>query len=191
MLRVDLLLELRFLLLQLVAGQRDGFVGAHQLWHTLLVELRRDALGVAGTRIRARQPEQHMEQLAHQPQRIQMADRRPGMYRLIAEALDQPHLLQHRWRRQPLEAAIGQQRIEVAVVRHAQVAVVLVQPVHCLLQSMASAHAASAWIGIDQLLRALGRLEERLEFGVEELKVGHGLQNPFKRFFLQRSKEAF
>src|SRR3546814_10027755 len=62
---------------------------------------------------------------------------------------------------------------DLAVVRHPQVAVVPVQPVHRLLQRMAGAHAAGARVGMDQLLRALGRLVQRRELGPQELEVAH------------------
>jgi hypothetical protein len=39
-------------------------------------------------------------------------------------------------------------------------------------------YAAGTRIGIDQLLRAIGRLVERLEFREEKLEVGHGLERP-------------
>src|SRR3546814_7364447 len=67
---------------------------------------------------------------------------------------------------------------DLAVVRHPQVAVVPVQPVHRLLQRMAGAHAAGARVGMDQLLRALGRLVQRRELGPQKLEVAH-------RFLLQ------
>ena len=54
---------------------------------------------------------------------------------------------------------------------------------------MAGAHAAGAWVGIDQLFRAPGRLQERFGFGVEELEVGHGLELPCKCILLHRCKQ--
>ena len=58
--------------------------------------------------------------------------------------------------------------------QNVQVAVMLIQPVQSLLQCMAGAHAAGAWIRVDQLLGSFRRLKEGFEFGREELEVAHG-----------------
>src|SRR3546814_17512916 len=66
---LDLLAELRFLLFQLVAGESHRLVGTHQVRHALVIPFGDDALGITGTGVGARQPEQQVEQLAHQPDR--------------------------------------------------------------------------------------------------------------------------
>ena len=70
---------------------------------------------------------------------------------------------------------VRQQHVQPVLVGHPQVAVILVQPMHCLLQGMAGAHAAGARVGMHQLLRSPGRLEQRLKLGPQELEVAHRL----------------
>ncbi len=169
----DLLLELGFLLPQLLAGEGGGVAGADQLRHSLLIETGGDGLGITGAGVGARQPEQHMEQLAQQLHGIAEADGAAAMYGLVTGLLDQPHLLQHLRRRQVFEFAVGEQRIQAAVVGHVQVAVMLVQPVHRLFQCMAGAHAAGTRVGIDQLLGTFRGLKEGFELESEKLEVTH------------------
>src|SRR3546814_9203419 len=60
----------RFLLFQLVAGESHRLVGTHQVRHALVIPFGDDALGITGTGVGARQPEQQVEQLAHQPRGV-------------------------------------------------------------------------------------------------------------------------
>ena len=169
----DLVPELRLLLLQLVTGEGHGLVGAHQGGHQLLVPLGHDALGIAGSGVGARQPEQHVEQLAHQAHGVAAAHALVAVHGQVAELLDQPHLVVHVGRHQLRERHLGEQHVQPVFVWHAQVAVVPVQPVHRLLQRMARAHAAGARVGVDQLLGPAGGLEQRLELRAQELEVAH------------------
>src|SRR3546814_7702983 len=82
---------------------------------------------LTGTGVGARQPEQQVEQLAHQPRGVAAAHALVAVHRLVADLLDQPRLLVDVRRQQLLEPGLGQQHVQAAVVRHPQVAVVPVQ----------------------------------------------------------------
>src|SRR3546814_10744798 len=87
----------------------DLLVGAHQVRHARIYPLGDDALRVTGAGVGARQPEQHMEQLAHQPHGVAAADALVAVHRLVADLLDQPRLLVDVRRQQLLEPGLGQQ----------------------------------------------------------------------------------